>query len=192
MKLQNRSGFSLIELLVVITIIGILATGAVTLYTSQIQKARDTTRINDIKAVQSAVEQVYQDSGEYPHSNEFATGSSSGRTGVKTYMERIPEDPKQWQGCNEWTACDYLYIVWIDNNSVTFGEYELSNAFENDGNVQTKAVDDGWNDAKRFESWIDIWENDTWHSWSIDADGCQTIDWAAPGNTSLIVLGPEC
>jgi prepilin-type N-terminal cleavage/methylation domain-containing protein len=52
-KLQNKRGFTLIELLVVITIIGILATGATATYTSQIQKARDTSRVNDIKAVQS-------------------------------------------------------------------------------------------------------------------------------------------
>jgi general secretion pathway protein G len=61
MKLQDKKGFTLIELLVVITIIGILATGATTVYTSQIQKARDTTRISDMKALQSAIEQVYQD-----------------------------------------------------------------------------------------------------------------------------------
>jgi len=66
MKLQNNKGFTLIELLVVITIIGILATGATATYTSQIQKARDTTRINDIKALQSGIEQVYQDRGEFP------------------------------------------------------------------------------------------------------------------------------
>lgn len=52
MKISVQKGFTLIELLVVITIIGILATGAVTVYTSQIQKARDTTRISDIKAIQ--------------------------------------------------------------------------------------------------------------------------------------------
>lgn len=51
--LKNTTrGFTLIELLVVITIIGILATGATATYTSQIQKARDTTRINDVKALQ--------------------------------------------------------------------------------------------------------------------------------------------
>ncbi|MBT3853722.1 prepilin-type N-terminal cleavage/methylation domain-containing protein [bacterium] len=62
MKLQRtKLGFTLIELLVVITIIGILATGATSVYTSQIQKARDSTRITDIKAVQSGVEQEYQD-----------------------------------------------------------------------------------------------------------------------------------
>jgi len=52
--------------LVVITIIGILATGATATYTSQIQKARDTTRINDVKALQSGVEQSYQDASQYP------------------------------------------------------------------------------------------------------------------------------
>jgi general secretion pathway protein G len=63
MRLQyNKKGFTLIELLVVITIIGILATGATTVFTSQIQKARDTTRITDINALASAVEQSYQDS----------------------------------------------------------------------------------------------------------------------------------
>ncbi|MDR1945201.1 MAG: type II secretion system GspH family protein, partial [Candidatus Peribacteria bacterium] len=40
----NKLAFTLIELLVVITIIGILAVGSVTVYTSQIQKARDSSR----------------------------------------------------------------------------------------------------------------------------------------------------
>jgi general secretion pathway protein G len=61
-----KKGFTLIELLVVITIIGILATGAVTTFTSQIQKARDTTRISDVKALQSGIEQFYQDTSAYP------------------------------------------------------------------------------------------------------------------------------
>jgi general secretion pathway protein G len=74
MRLQSiKKGFTLIELLVVITIIGILATGATTVFTAQIQKARDTTRISDMKAVQSAVEQVYQDSGLYPYADSFGS-----------------------------------------------------------------------------------------------------------------------
>ena len=71
-----KSGFTLIELLVVITIIGILATGAVTVYTSQIQKARDTTRIKDIDALKGGVEQVYQDSAVYPGADTFYIGAT--------------------------------------------------------------------------------------------------------------------
>ncbi len=63
---QNTKGFTLIELLVVITIIGILAVGGTTVYTSQIQKARDTTRLSDAKAFQGAVEQVFADLAVYP------------------------------------------------------------------------------------------------------------------------------
>jgi prepilin-type N-terminal cleavage/methylation domain-containing protein len=66
-----KQGFTLIELLVVITIIGILATGATTVFTSQIQKARDTTRITSMNAIKGAVEQVYQDTSRYPKSTEF-------------------------------------------------------------------------------------------------------------------------
>jgi prepilin-type N-terminal cleavage/methylation domain-containing protein len=127
-----QKGFTLIELLVVITIIGILATGAVTTFTSQIQKARDTTRITDIKALQSAIEQVYQDQTEYPQANEFVTD-------LTDYMERLPQDPKHAQPCNANTAaggstttdCGYAYISTPDANGILYGEYEVSTAFEN-------------------------------------------------------------
>jgi len=59
MNLTKKAGFTLIELLVVITIIGILATGGIAVYTGQIQKARDVTRISDVKNAQSAIEQAY-------------------------------------------------------------------------------------------------------------------------------------
>ena len=96
MRIKNKKiAFTLIELLVVITIIWILATGAVTTYTSQIQKARDTTRISDIKALQSWVEQVYQDDWEYPHSNTFFNQ-------VVPYVPKLPSDPKHAQPCNDW------------------------------------------------------------------------------------------
>lgn len=63
---QNTKGFTLIELLVVITIIGILAVGGTATYTSQIQKARDSTRMTDLSALRSGIEQYYQDYAEYP------------------------------------------------------------------------------------------------------------------------------
>lgn len=52
-SLKTKKAFTLIELLVVITIIAILATGATTVYTAQIQKARDSTRFTDLNAVQA-------------------------------------------------------------------------------------------------------------------------------------------
>lgn len=95
---NNRKGFTLIELLVVITIIGILATGAISVYTSQIQKARDTTRINDIEALKSGVEQFYQDKQEYPCAGDPSLCTPANAfTGIIIYTPKIPTDPKTTQ-----------------------------------------------------------------------------------------------
>lgn len=149
MILQSiKKGFTLIELLVVITIIGILATGATTVFTSQIQKARDSTRITDLKAVLSWVEQVYQDTSEYPV-------KWAAFTWVVAYVPKLPTDPKSGQA-NANTAFDYLYNVGTDENGVLFQEYELSTTFEQNGNISSKAVNDGWADSYRLEIGLDL------------------------------------
>ncbi len=155
MKLQNTKGFTLIELLVVITIIGILATGATATYTSQIQKARDTTRVNDVKALQSGIEQFYQDDWAYPEKNSTDFGSGW----VAKYVERFPTDSKSQQSCNKWseataTPCDYLYSVGDDENTVPNQVYNLSTWFENSWNVSSKAENDNWVMDNRYEIWV--------------------------------------
>lgn len=161
MKLQNKKGFTLIELLVVITIIGILATGATTVYTSQIQKARDTTRINDIKAIQSAVEQIYQDKYEYPAFTKlFDTGAWT--ISLTTYMPKIPRDPKTWQTCNNtWKLpatdkayCLYTYSVWPDANTIRQWAYALATWFESAGKVESDGTRDGGPNKWRWEVWV--------------------------------------
>lgn len=156
---NNTRGFTLIELLVVITIIGILATGATTVYTAQIQKARDTTRIGDLKALQNGVEQVYQDSSVFPTALTFATGGTyNGQTiiGVTSYVPRLPKDPKMNQTCNNgWAGaviCVYSYKSGDDKNGIAFGAYEVSTAFEALGNVQSRAVGDTGEDDRRLEA----------------------------------------
>lgn len=185
--------FTLIELLVVITIIGILATWAVAVYTSQIQKARDTTRINDVKAIQSWVEQVYQDKWEYPRANTFATE-------VNVYVEKLPTDPKYNQSCNNaWNAatqaCAYAYVTGPDNNSILYGEYEVSTGLENSGNVTSKAaIDGGWVawELNRLEVWIDTLNNVTAVSSAAITTvrkGACTVAWAvAWAWTTLVVI----
>lgn len=172
--LKNRKWFTLIELLVVIAIIGILSAGATAVYTSQITKARDTTRINDIEAVQAAIEQTYQDFMNYPNTT-FATGTWTLPWFDKTllFIESLPKDSKSTQSCAKpsleaiqkvksgataadvvQTPCDYLYAVkdsaatWVSNQ-----EYNLSTWFEDLWNVESMSVTDEWVSYARFEKW---------------------------------------
>lgn len=153
MKKINTKAFTLIELLVVITIIGILATGAISTYTTQIQKARDATRISDWDTLKTSIAQYYQDIAEYPTWWKWFLSWST--TSVQTYLWRLPKDPKDHQSCNWWTRCGFAYMVSPDSNGITWWAYELSYAFEASSNREQKAAKDWGNDDKRYE--ISVW-----------------------------------
>jgi type II secretion system protein G len=62
----DRGGFTIIELLIVIVVIGILAALVIVTYNGIQQKARDTERKTDIKAVQGHLEAYWADNAKYP------------------------------------------------------------------------------------------------------------------------------
>lgn len=94
---KTSKGFTLVELLVIITIIGILATGAITVYTSQIQKARDTTRIKQATELVNGIEQAYQDAYNYPDTSLPASDGNSFSGRIKSYVPRLAQDPLSGQ-----------------------------------------------------------------------------------------------
>ena len=63
---MKRGAFTLVELLVVISIIGLLSTIAIVSLTSARMKARDTKRIVDIRQISLAMQMYRQDNGNYP------------------------------------------------------------------------------------------------------------------------------
>jgi len=69
MNKRSTSGFTLIELVVVISILAILSGVLVPRVTNHLKAARDARRLSDIKAVRNAVEQYYLDKGAYPAAN---------------------------------------------------------------------------------------------------------------------------
>lgn len=188
---QLKKGFTLIELLVVITIIGILATGATAVYTSQIQKARDTTRVNDIKALQSWIEQSYQDDQQYPGANVFITSLSK-------YMQKFPKDSKFGQPCyssgTDSADCGYAYKAESDDNEILLQTYEISTAFENSWNVSSKATTDKGNDNVRYETWtpksvhIDTKVAKDSIGWNANSTWALAPDWNAPSDSNALIV----
>src|SRR3982751_7135212 len=63
---KQQQGFTIVELLIVIVVIGILAALVITTFTGIQQKARNTERTTDIKALHGQVEAYYAQNGKYP------------------------------------------------------------------------------------------------------------------------------
>jgi type II secretion system protein G len=63
---STNKGFTIVELLIVIVVIGILAALVVTTFTGIQQRARNTERQTDIKAIHGQVEAYYAQNGRYP------------------------------------------------------------------------------------------------------------------------------
>ena len=63
---QRQSGFTIVELLIVIVIIGILATLVIVTFSGVQQKARYSERKTDINAIAGQLEAGYANKGYYP------------------------------------------------------------------------------------------------------------------------------
>jgi len=73
---QKQSGFTIVELLIVIVIIGILATLVIVTFSGVQQKARDSERKTDINAIANVLEAFYANKGYYPSAGEITPGSA--------------------------------------------------------------------------------------------------------------------
>lgn len=79
------NGFTLIELMIVVSIVGVLATIAAPSYQTSVVKAREVALRTDLFTLRDLLDQHRADQGRYPAS--LQTLASAG------YLRKIPTDP---------------------------------------------------------------------------------------------------
>lgn len=112
--MKKNNGFTLLELLVVIGIIGVIMALATVAYTSTQRGGRDARRKQDLVAIQNALEQFYSaNTYEYPSGVDYSN-STCKDANVLTYLRGPwPVDPGtdlDYSGST--TSCDgYTYCI---------------------------------------------------------------------------------
>jgi general secretion pathway protein G len=114
-KISIASGFTLVELLVSVSIIGILSAFLIVNLNGFRARARDTERKKDMLEIQNALELYRADAGTYPTTAGFPNCGSSLTVGTNVYMKKILCDPLPGPA---WGA-NYLYASSGSNYTIT-------------------------------------------------------------------------
>jgi general secretion pathway protein G len=91
--MKSNKGFTLIEILVTISIIALLTMIGITNFKVANQKSRDGRRQGDLEQLKAALELYRTDAGSYPSSGSWLVPGGSLSYSGTTYIQNIPDDP---------------------------------------------------------------------------------------------------
>ncbi|HEX2643591.1 MAG TPA: prepilin-type N-terminal cleavage/methylation domain-containing protein [Thermoanaerobaculia bacterium] len=84
-SIRRQRGFTLLELIIVIAIIGILATVAMPKMKDMPRRASEATLKQNLRTMRDVIDQYYGDKGRYPASLEALVEAG--------YLRKVPADP---------------------------------------------------------------------------------------------------
>jgi prepilin-type N-terminal cleavage/methylation domain-containing protein len=106
MKIKN--GFSLIELIVVITIIAVITAVGMVSFGGANKKSRDSKRMADLERYRVALEMVRQIGGTYPATADFNVITAA----PYNAMPALLSDPKTGYSYVYYRSTPYTYSLW--------------------------------------------------------------------------------
>lgn len=128
-----QDGFTLVELIVVVSIIGILASVAVPMYTGQTAKAKTKAALADMKNIKAALELYYND--EQGGNGRYPLASNTDNNGIKKVLE---ERGIRWGSVKDPWGHPYRYSV---DNAAVPGNFKLESGGP-DGTLGGGSTDD--------------------------------------------------
>ena len=121
MQKRDNRGFTIVELLIVIVVIGILAALVIIQFTNIQARARDTERKSDMRSIQSKLAEYYALNGRYP-------------TALNDSALALPSDScKGPGGTGDCSTPDYTYKAFLTATAVPADTYAASNSATADG-----------------------------------------------------------
>lgn len=114
-----KKGFTLLELLIVIAIIGLLASVILVAVDDAREKGRDSRRIQDMKEIKKALALYYDANGRYPAISSPYDASALSAALVPQYINAMPSDPSNQTSPNTYR---YISLSTMD----TFRSYSMT------------------------------------------------------------------
>ena len=103
LETRGKGGFTLIELIVVMTVVAVLTTLAMVSFGGTNKRARDGRRVADLQKIAIALEMARQVGGTYPATDSgLVTGG---------FLSVWPTDPKGYAYYYQRTPTNYTYIL---------------------------------------------------------------------------------
>ena len=82
---REANGFTLIEVLIVVTLVVVLASVGMATYTNSVQRSREAVLKEDLFRMRDAIDQYYADKNRYPSTLQDLVSDG--------YLREVPKDP---------------------------------------------------------------------------------------------------